>query len=302
MQEDERLFLPPRRNGLILHAVLLLVLLGGMAVSLWLALQQQVGGYLVLLIALSVVLTPPAILVAYRGYALLRAGYALERDGLKIRWGLRIEDIPIPSVEWVRPANEMGFHMPLPRLQLPGSIVGVRNVEGLGPVEYMASDRNTLLLIATPERIYAISPASPSEFMRAFQRTIELGSISPIPSYSSRPAAFLQSVWSNRLARSLLIASTALTLALFIMVSLMVPGLGQVSLGFDRFGVPLDRGPAERLLLLPVLAGFTLIFNIGLGLFFYRMEERISAYLLWASSATTPLLLIIAAIFLAISA
>ena len=48
-----------------------------------------------------------------------------------------------------------------PRLQWPGAMLGVAHVRDLGPVEYMAAEAAKMLLIATPQRIYAISPQDP---------------------------------------------------------------------------------------------------------------------------------------------
>jgi hypothetical protein len=296
-------FLPPRRRGIILHSVLAVFLAAVSAGSLVLGLQQQVGSYFVFLLVISVVLAPPVIWLTYRGYALSQSEYSLERDGLRIHWGLRSEDIPLPKIEWVRPAAELGFHLPLPLLWLPGGILGTRTIEGLGPVEFIASERRTMLLIATPEKVFVISPADANGFMRAFQRAMEMGSPTPLVSHSAVPAAFLQRVWSDWAARWLIAAGLVFCTALFVYVSMAVPTLSRISLGFDRLGHPVEFGPPERLLLLPVLAIFAYAVDLSAGLFFYRrFGDRPISYMLWAGSALTPILLIVAALFLASAA
>lgn len=45
----------------------------------------------------------PLPLLVYRFRALQRAHYILERDGIRLRWGLRAEDIPMDQVDWVHP-------------------------------------------------------------------------------------------------------------------------------------------------------------------------------------------------------
>jgi hypothetical protein len=292
-------FPPPRRTGLIVQTTVTLVLGLTVGISLWNATLMQAGMNFLLLLLLSLILLFPLGLSAYRAYALLGSSYSLERDGLRIRWGLRAEDIPLPDIEWVRPASDMGFRMPLPFGSLPGGILGTRIVEGLGPVEYVASEVGKMLLIATPEKIFAISPANPNAFIRTFQRSIELGSLTPIPSRTALPVTFLRRVFSDRAARTLMFAGMALTIILLVVVSLIIPTQGEVVLGFDSQGQPLGTAAADWLLLLPVLATFAYVIDLIGGLFFFRNPEgRPIAYLLWSGGAVTPALLLIAVVFL----
>lgn len=299
---SESLFLPPRRTGLLIHSGLALLFLGGSAFSLVTALNEEAGSLFVLFLLISLLLLPPAVFVVYRGYALLQASYSLERDGLRLRWGLRGEDIPLSDVEWVRPASDLGFHLPLPPLALPGAILGTHDVPGLGAVEFMASDKDALLLVATPGRIFAISPEETRRFTRNFQRSMEMGSLSPLRSHSTVPAAFLQRVWADRPARYLLLAALAVTLVLFILTGVAIPGQAGISLGYDLNARPLEPAAPQRLLLLPTLAAMTLAGDIILGLFFYRKaEQRLAGYLLWASAILTSTLLVAAVIFIIIT-
>jgi len=297
----EPAFQPPRRNGLLIHSGLAVLLLGGSAASLIEALNQEAGSYFVLLLLLSLALLPPAALAVYRGYALLQASYTLERDGLRLRWGLRGEDIPLSEIEWVRPATDLGYHLPLPAFAIPGAILGKLMLKDLGVVEFMASETATLLLVATPERIFAISPEDPNRFMRNFQRAMELGSLTPLESHSTVPVAFLQGIWADRAARYMLAAGLGLTLILFILTGVAIPGLNSVSLGYDLNAQPLEPAAPQRLLLLPTLAAMTLTGDLLLGMYFYRkVNQRPAAYLLWISGIITPALLIAAVLILLI--
>lgn len=293
-------FPPERRTGLVLHIVSAIVLATGSGLSMYFALQQNVGANFVLLILVALALFVPLPLVVYRGYALLTAGYSVERDGLRLRWGLLAEDLPLPDIEWVRPAADLTFDLPLPRLSWPGAILGSLNVRDFGRVEYLASDKNLILLVATRERVYAISPADPVAFVRAFQHATEMGSLTPLDSFSARPAAFLRGVWSDRLARALALAGLLLTGVLFILVSLMIPTRAAISLGFTPGGQPVAASPSAQLLLLPVLGIFTFVTDLIGGLYYYRYPaQRPVAYLLFISSILTPLLLMAAVGFLA---
>lgn len=290
-------FIPSRRNGFIFHGVLIALFGGGGGLSFWEALHQETGSNLIFYLILSVLLLAPVPLVVYRLVSLQQASYSLERDGLRIRWGLRAEDIPLPQIEWVRPASDLGFALRLPITATPGAFLGNVTVEGLGAVEFIASDVRTMLLVATPAKVYVISPANPKAFIRSFRRVIELGSLSPMSSFSARPTVFLERVWADRPARILMAAGLALSLVLFFLVFIRIPAMARVSLGFDAARQPMEPGPAESLLLLPVLGGFAYVVDLLFGLFFYRIEPRRPlAYLLWGAGVVTPLLLLAGAL------
>lgn len=292
---DSFAFYPPLRRGLIVHAAGVMILGMLSASSLMVALRQAVGGYFILLLLLSLLFFVPFALMLYRGYALLRARYLIEREGLRLRWGLRAEDIPISQVEWVRPVSDLPYRLRLPLLSWPGALLGSVNVRDLGPVEFLAAEVETLLLVATPQHIYAISPSDPKEFMRAFRGSIELGSIDPLPSLSVQPAAYLQTIWADRLARWMIGVGIGLVGLLFVMVSLAIPTRAAVSLGFTPAGEPIAPVPAQQLLLLAVLGAFAVVVDVLGGLFFYRQPDgRLVAYLLWGAGMLTPVLLLLA--------
>jgi len=287
------IFYPERQKGFLLHLLVTLALLGGGGGCIFLSVRVTVGSWFVLLLLLGLAFLAPVPFLGYRGYALLQASYILERDGMRLRWGLRGEDIPLPEIEWIRPASDLAFDLPLPPLAWPGAILGIRNVEGLGPVEFLASSRQKLLLVATPQRVFAISPADTHGFLRSFQYASEMGSLSPMTSFSARPAVFIQQVWDDRLARWLGVAGLVSEVALFTLVGLYIPLHSSVSLGFDGRGRPLPPGPAEHLLLLPVLGAMVFVVDLLAGLFFYRhSDERLVSYSLWVTSVITSLLLI----------
>ena len=76
---------------MVLQIFLILVLLALVVLGLWQAAQAEIGpGFLLYLIpiVLGLIFIP---LLAYRTYALWRASYLLERDGIYLRWGLREE-------------------------------------------------------------------------------------------------------------------------------------------------------------------------------------------------------------------
>jgi len=298
-------FSPPRRTGVLFQAGAGLALLGLSGACLWRAtLAATEPGFLGLLL-LVVVFFAPTPLVIYRLYALLNARYSLERDGIRIHWGMRYEDVPLPQVEWIRPASDLAALIPaqgrrrpgrlaLPWLSWPGALLGTRQVEGLGTIEFLASSTSGLLLVATTRRIYAISPTNPEAFLRSFSRINELGSLSPLPQRSIYPASILSRIWSDRLAATLLLAGLGLSLALLLWVALIIPTRASFPLGFSPDGTPFEPSASERLLLLPVLNSMAYLVDLVGGMYFFRRKvQQPVAYLLWAAGVLSPVVMLV---------
>lgn len=295
----ELVFLPDRRRGMIYQAgvMILLAILG--LQGLWQASQARIGpAFLLSLLPLAIAAIGLPLL-AYRAYALQTATYVIQRNGIRLRWGLRLEEIPISSVLWVHPADELESKLSYPWLRWPGALLGVHQVIGLGPVEYLASRTQRLVCIGTEERIFAISPADPQAFIYQFQRLIELGSFSPLTANSVYPGMLLRRVWASRPARYLLLAGFILSLALLVWASLAIPVRVEVHLGFEPDGSPGDLVPAVQLLLLPVLNAIFFAIDFFLGLFLFRRESsQTLAYLAWGMGAALPVLFMVAIFFI----
>ncbi|MFU8826341.1 MAG: PH domain-containing protein [Brevefilum sp.] len=291
----ENEFSPPRTTGTLLQVGLILVLAGVGAYFFYRATQDPSGVNFLLDMLIALVLFAPLPLLGYRLYALENASYILRREGLMIRWGLRREDIPLSAIEWMRPAREVGFRLPLPWLRWPGAVLGRRMVAELGTVEYLSAEVKHIVLVATPERVYAISPENVKGFMATFQRVNELGSLTPLEAQSVYPRVFIGRVWEDPLGRWLIIGSFTVGLVLLAGAAIAVPNLEVIQW--------VERGstaPAERLLLLPVLNGLIWLINLGAGALLYRRgdDRKIAAYLLWGTSAVTGLLLSIGSLLL----
>ena len=297
--QDAYAFRPDRRMGLIFNFAGILLFALASLFGLWQVSQASIGLmfmlYLLPIVA-AVVIVP---VLAYRVYALQTAVYTLQRDGIRVRWGLRFEDIPMNEVLWVHPASELSAPLPLPALRIPGSIVGKRHLPGGGVVEYLAGNLRDTLYIATPGGGIVISPAEPERFLETFQRFTEMGSLTPLEARSVYPAFLLARVWSAVPARILLISCVILGLALLVWVSLAIQGRGDVHLGFQPDGSPGDLVPAVQLMLLPTLNSFFFLVTLFLGMFFFRHEEsRPMAYLLWSSSVFSNLLFLLGVFFI----
>lgn len=292
-------FPPPRQRGAAVHLALIAALAAVAAAGAWLATGEPIGLRFTLYILLAGLAFFPLPLLAYRLWALLRAGYRLDRDSVTIAWGLRVERIPMAEVEWVRPAAALRAPLPLPPFRLPGAILGSRRVPDIGWVEFLASESASLLLVAVRGRAFAISPADPHAFVQTIQRALEMGSLTPAESQSIYPAFLVGEAWQDRLARYLWLAGLFVNIGLLAWVSLIIPSLGPVPLGFLASGAPGEPVPAAGLILLPVISLFFFALGWLAGLIFYRQpDQRPLAHIVWASGLVMSMLFLAAVMFL----
>ncbi len=296
---NEGHFPPRKRRGVFVHAIVILVLVGLSGWGFWNLTRTGVGPNFVIFLLDALLAFVPIPLFGYRLYALLRADYILDRDSLAIQWGLRVEDIPLTDIEWLRPATDLSTPLPLPWLPLPGSILGLRRHPDLGVVEFMATERKNLLLVATSKRVYAISPAEASRFAQIFARTFEMGSLDPAEPISVYPSFLLFQAWENAAVRFMWLAGLFINIGLFVWVAITIPTLNEISLGFSPFGQALNPTPAGSLILLPIFSAVLFVVGWLAGLYLYRRErQRVLALLVWTSSALNGLAFLLAVFFI----
>jgi hypothetical protein len=302
-------FSPPRRIGLLFNLLLMLLTLGIGGWSISEASRTQVGPLFLLYLLLGLAAFGLAPVFAYRLRALLNASYELERNGIRLNWGLRAEEIPMDKVQWVNLASEMEPAVPLPVTRLPGSVLGTRRTEAGIPVEFFAASTSNLVLIAIQERVFAISPEDPQAFLETFENLAQMGCLSPIPARSISPSFLLARFWKDRPARTLVLSGAGLNLALLIWVTLIIPNYDQISLDLTADGLPLDFVPSIQILLLPAVNLVFFGIDFLLGLFFFRRanpvgqdggshQAKILAYLLWFTGLVTVVLFLGAVYFI----
>ena len=288
--DQKREHRPSIQRGVIFHLGILLIILAASGYLLWLALFQQTQGVFILSLIASMLVFLPFPFFLYRLFSLLRAKYTLSRDGVSIQWGLRTEDIPITEIEWIRLPGDLATKLPLPRIIFPGAVLGTRKHRDLGIIEYIASDLRRLILIATKDRIFAISPRNINAFEDDFYRSTEMGSITPIEKQSSQPQFIMASLMSDKASRAFLLSSAFLSLLLLIAVSFIIPTRTTVPLGLEAIGINREESSSERLILLPLLSLFIFFIDFGFGSFLYRKKGfRNAAYIVFASALVLPI-------------
>ena len=291
-------FPPPRRRGLIVHAAILAILVSIAFTGIVNISRLEIGMEFLISLLAAVFSFLPIPIFSYRAYSLLRADYLLDRDSLAIHWGLRLEDIPLTDVEWMRPASDLTQPLSLPALHLPGGLIGSRRHPDLGLVEFLASDARKLLLVGTSKRVYVISPENPAALLQAFARATELGSIKPAEPRSMYPSFIVNQAWKSGLARFLLLSALFLNLGLFIWASFIIPTTPRVALVPYFAGSPLQTVPSSQLIIFPIASLLLSVVGWVAGLYFYRWErERVLALIVWGSSTLTGLLFLLSILF-----
>jgi hypothetical protein len=286
----DTIFVPPKRRGLIFHLFVLFILIIGSILSILQANRVEVGAPFGLALIFLFLFLLPIPTLAYRAYALQRATYHLSPEGIRLNWGLRSEAIPMDKILWLSLDTHLERPLPLPWLRWPGGIIGIRQLTG-GEVEYMAVQSHHLIIIATPGKMYAISPENPELFLQTFHKQTEIGTLHPISAHSIYPAFLLGNVWASWPARITIIAGLSLSLTLLIWITLTIP----TDFGNAPFSIPNGNDATtilpSQILLLPVINALFFLVNFLLGLFFFRSpQSQPLAYLLWGASVLTSLL------------
>ena len=244
----------------------------------------------------------PLPFLVYRLYSLYRGNYLFDRETFTIRWGLRLERIPVSDIEWIRSVQDLSRPLRLPPFSTAGAILGYQTHPDLGNVEFLANDQKNLLLVATAHRVFAISPRDPVNFVQDFQKTIERGSLTPVPSQSVYPSFVISQAWNNKITRFLWMGGLILNAGILVWVSFLVPRLSSVPLGFISPDIPRNIVSSIQLFLLPIISSLFFLISWLAGIYFYRRpSSRILAFLTWGFGDFSTMLFLLAVGFIIIS-
>jgi hypothetical protein len=299
MNADTVKFIPPRRRGLLFN-IGLAVGLGLLSAALFvLAGRAPLGPLFLVYLLGALTVAIPILVLAYRAFSLVRSDYQIERDGIRLKWGFREEHIPISEIAWVEYAEDLIVPLIKPRLIWPGAVVGKTEQEGLGELEFMASEEFEMVMIGTRQRVYVISPGEAGRFVRAYRKVYELGSLSSFPAYSNYPNFLFVDIWQNSITRVQLIVTVIFSLALFVWVGLVIPTVSAVSLGFTVDGLPLPPVSPGQLFLLPTVNLLLVMANYLLSLYFFRRSaNHPMVYWLWSVNVVTSSMFLLAVFFI----
>jgi hypothetical protein len=291
-------FPPPRRGRPFQLAQLIVFAVLAITFAV-LASLEPIGLRFTIYILVAAVSFFPLPFLAYSLYSLNRANYSLDRERLTLTWGLRVEQIPVSEVEWVRSVEALATPLRLPLIHLPGAITGSRRHPDIGPVEFLASDAKALVLVATAKRVFVISPQDTVGFMQSIQRAIEMGSLTSSAPQSVYPVFVIGQAWESLLARYFWLAGLLLNIGLLVWVTTLIPSLGRIPLGFLPSGTAGELVPGAGLILLPVVSLFFYVTSWVAGLIFYRRpNHRPLAHIVWFNSVFCTILFLVAVMYI----
>jgi len=279
---------PPKRQGIFIGFLLLGILILGISTGITQLAAGRITPLLGFWTALFIIFIPLVLLVIYRLYGLMNATYLLNRDGFFLRWGLAIDEIPLEKIREIVPMNKISDGLrPKPGFWWPGCVVGTLVVENLGFFEFFSSTSSSRsVVIALENRNLVISPPSVDDFIQTFHDVVRLGSLEEIPERTARPNFFSAQLWSDTLARSMIIIGLVTFLSLLAYISIQVGVLpNTVPFGFDANGNPNPLVPAAQLIILPLVGGFFWLIDLIMGAWLFRRKKNQPvAYIVWGLS------------------
>lgn len=280
---------PPKAQGLVLGGTLFALILGGIVFGVFQLSSGEISPLLGVWTSIIVIGLPLLLMVGYRLFGLISARYVLNRDGFYLYWGFSSEQIPLSVITMIKKGEDINLSI-APRFGFwwPGCVVGHRDVEGLGPVEFFATKTSSgLIVIPLEGRNLAISPPDVDVFQQAFLDVVRLGALEEIPAQSVRPEFFSARLWADLPARFLILTGLVLVISLLGYLAYRAPGLpDRVPFGFDTSGNANPLVPPSQLLLLPLVGGFFWLADFIIGAWLYRNEnDQRVAYLVWFTGA-----------------
>lgn len=289
---DERItFYPSKQTGTIFHIALMLIFSAAGIWGIWGVTTAEMAPQLLPYLALIVLFLVTVPYLFYRLYALHRSAYILERGGITLQWGWRSVTLPMDQIRWLYKDSDLEIPPQAPFLRWPGAVTGVRKFQRGPEVEFLASRGRRLVIIATSDRYYAISPLYLDELITTYHDLIELGALQALSQESIQPDLVITEIAKNRLSLGMILLGALLNISLLIWVLKVIPSRESISLGFRPNGLPREPLESVRLILFPILNSSAYLANLILGLFMFRNpENRALAYLLWAAGILTALL------------
>ena len=280
---------PPRALGLMVGAALIAWSIG-IAALLVLGTLGQPFGLLTLGTSLVVALCLGiAGMFGYWTYALARLSYALDRNGLVIRWGLTRQVIPLRAIDRLVPGTSVG--VPHVRgVSWMGYHIGHAEIQRIGDVLFYSTHQTPeqVLYVMTTERNYAISVPDPAAFARQIEVRQDLGPTALVTHHVERSLSSVQGFWGDSMGRFLALGAIAVCAAGWLLLALQYGTLPEtVRVFFPPSEVaPLSDTNARAVLLTVPRAGtIALALNLVVGVLMYAWDRTVARLVLGAGIA-----------------
>jgi hypothetical protein len=234
-----------------------------------------------------------SVYLAYRVAGAFTLRYALDRNGLYIRWLGNTATIPLGRITTI----ESGAGYDLPRGALLARSIGYYRgqlaLPGGRPLQLFCSrgpDKPSTLIIHTADAAYAISPTEPDSFVQELEQRRRLGVIQQLAPTIKRGGLLSYAFWADRTVFWAVISAVLLNLLLFGIAMISYPQLPElIQLRFDQAGNLAELRPRHQILFMPLAAATIMLINAGFGLMLYS-REPIGARLLQFGSIIVQIL------------
>jgi hypothetical protein len=286
-------FKPISKIGLIVHGVAIILLMGVVSMLIIPLFNHSLSFLFIAYLLSAFLVAIPIPFLAYRTYALFNAEYILERDGIRLKWGLRLEDIPMNEILWVQQAKTYPHPIHYPFFQIPGALLGQVKQPNGEMIEFIASEKKNLVLIGLKNKIYAVSPLELEKFLTVFTDQLEYGSLAEIIPQSIYPSLLVTQIFKLPKMIWLMSASFILNLVLLFASGFASTRFEQVFMSYNVLGMLEDPIPATQLMIFPILSLFFFFSSIILSIVLYRDQSKAKLiYLLQLSNILSCLLFI----------
>lgn len=292
-------FKPIARKGLIIHGLFLIFLLAIITILIIPLFNEPLGFIFILYLLSALLFAIPIPIIGYRFFALLNSAYIIESDGVRLKWGMRLEDLPMNKILWVQSVHDFQTPIRYPFFSVPGAYLGTVKQKNLPPIEFIASDKKNLILIGLENKIFAVSPLKINSFSSVFKEQMEYGSLEEIIPQSIQPSLVFTRIFKLPYMIILIIAGFILNLILLFTSGVFSTQYETINLGFNVLGMITDPISSTQLMLLPTISLLFYFANIFLSALVYRDETRAHlVYLLQIMNSVSCLLFLLALSFI----
>jgi hypothetical protein len=289
---------PARLTGTAIGAAIVALALLLSALLMAFASRWDISTAKFLAFGVAFLLLALAALFAYWTYACFTMSYALDEEGLSIRWGLVRQLIPLDRIERCVPGREVRFPE-IRGVNWWGHHVGRASAAGIGEVLFYSNHQSPweLTYVVTSSCSYAISPENSVRFTTELQRLQRAQEAAAEEAPGQRAEHALMATypfWLDRYGQGLALIAVLANVALFGFVFAAYPGLADhLNLAFPPLGQT-DIRPKREVLQIPATALALLAVSLAAGLAVHRWE-RAASYLLLAGAIFLQGLFLIAA-------
>jgi hypothetical protein len=253
--------------------------------------QINIGTFGLLLLLIISLLA--AAWFAYRFIAALTLTYAIDRNGLYIRWAGNQAIVPLDQVVTI----EMGagpVFLPFGIFQRVGTYWGSA-FAGDKPLHlYATQPPDTCLIIYTTDAAYAVSPEDPEAFVQDLEQRRNLGATKALQPAVEYSRMFHYAFWRDGTVLGLIVTALVINLLALAMIAAAYPSLAPaVEMRFDATGEVAELRPRHQVLFLPLAALGLSLFNTATGMLLYQRLPP-GARLIQGASVIVQLLFLVA--------